>query len=155
MNDFTASDTDLVYRRNPERWIMLAVFSLEFFVFAGVYLLLLGKEPQKAMPLAIFMGIILIGLGMLAAWLWMYEVRLTPYELIYRSIFGSKTLSLSSIVGLERRRVKGKNPPTYTLKVTSNDGEVTKFVDMKLDQQWLHEKLRESCRSLKSTDFAA
>ncbi len=155
MNEFTASDSDFVYRRNPERWIMLAVCVLELFVFVGVGSLVLTKEPEKALPVIILMGAVVLLLAVLTVWLWTYEVRITGYELIVRSVFGGKTVLLSEVVGLERRRVKGKNPPQYNLHVRTSDQQTLKIVDLKLNNQWLHEKLREKCKSLKTTEFVA
>lgn len=153
MNEFTASDSDIIYRRNTERWIMLAVVVLEAFVLLGVVAAIAAKEPQKSVPVFVLMGLVLLGLILLAIWLWTYEIRITTYELVYRSIFGGKVVMLSNIVGLERRRVKGKNPPQYILKIRTSDQEILKLVDLKLNNQWLHEKLRETCRSLKTTEF--
>lgn len=155
MNDFAVSDSDLVYRRNPERWILLGVFLLESLVLLGLVFGVLNKEPEKLMPTVILMGIVVAGLAVLAAWFWTYEVRVTPYELVCRSIFGEKVVMLSEIVGLERKRVKGKNPPQYFLNIRKLDDTVMKVADLKREGQWLHERLREKCKSLKQTDFVA
>ncbi len=152
-SEFTKSDGDLVFYRKFDRWIMLGVLILESFVFLGVSLLVLAKEPEKAIPVIALMSLIVVGLIVLTAWFWSYEVRLTPYEFVHRTIFGTKIFQLSEVVSLVRRRVKGKNPPQYQLTLTTMSGESLKVVDIKGDGGWLHEAMRLKCKSLTATEF--
>lgn len=144
--EFTPSDSDLVFRRNPGRYILAGIFAFEVVLFSAIGVYAYFDDPSEFWIIVSVMGAALAFLGGVALWFWTYEARITPYELVVRSAFGSRTVPLTSITRVRRRRVKGNNPPQYNLEVTTTDDVMFRVADMKDGDTWLHERLREKCR---------
>lgn len=149
MNDnFTPSDSDLVFRRK-ERWVLLVVTIFDALLFSGILLFVVPKKNMSELLIAgSAMGAAILLLSGITAWLWTYEVRLTSYELVVRSIFGAKAIPFSMISGLERVKVQGKTPETFQLKLRTSDDQKLVLPDVKQGMFDLHTELRARCKAL-------
>lgn len=151
MADFTPTDSDLVFRRK-ERVIMAVVFALDGLLFAGIVAFVFSQKPQEALIAAGVLAFALGSLGVVAAWLWTFEVRFTPYELVVRSIFGSKVVSYSNITRLVRQRVSGKVPAQYQLRLETQDGLRWTVPDISELGSSVLAELRSRCRNAEVID---
>lgn len=120
VDTFVPSDSDLVFRRK-ERWILAGVLVFDSLLFTGLFIFLMMRNTPDLILLGGIFVVAILGLALLAAWMWTYEVRLTPYELVIRSLFGTRTFSYSNINGLRRERVPGKHPPAFQVRLVLND----------------------------------
>ena len=151
MDTFTPSDSDLVFRRK-ERWIMVAVLAFDALLFAGIFIGVLMDKPQEAYVAGAFMAFALVSLAVLTAWMWTYELRLTHYEVVVRSCFGTKTVSYGNITALKRERVKGKSPAQYQMRLTTSDNAKLVIPAITEGDRSAFDELRGRARSAKVED---
>lgn len=156
MNDnFTPSDSDLVFRRK-ERWVLVAVVFFELLLFTGIFFGVIMKGNPREIPIigGIFVAN-LVFLSVVAYWMWTYEVRITPYELVIRTFLGAKAIPFSMIVGVERVKVQGKTPETFVLKVRTSEDQRLTLPDSREGVYGLHDELRARCKALARLDDTA
>jgi hypothetical protein len=110
----------LIFRRK-ERWVLAGVLVFDSLLFIGLFVFLMQRQTPDIMLLGGIFVFAILSLAMITAWMWTYEVRLTPYELVIRSLFGTHVFSYSNINGLRRERVPGKYPPRFVMKMVLND----------------------------------
>lgn len=152
MTDFSPSDSDIVFRRK-ERFILLAVVGFEVLIFAGVFLAMVTQQGGKeAVPVGAIMVANLLFMGALTAFMWTYEVRITPYEFVVRHMFGTRVIPFSMVVGMERIKVQGKTPETFVLNLKLADGQKLRLPDVVNMERALHEELRARCKALLKPD---
>lgn len=120
MDNFTPSDSDLVFRRK-ERWIMVGVLAFDTLLFGGIFFSVLKDKPGEAWIAGGVMVLALVMLAVISAWMWTFELRLTPYEVVVRSCFGTKVVSYSNIAALKRERIKGKTPAQYQMRLSTSE----------------------------------
>jgi hypothetical protein len=149
MNDnFTPSDSDLVFRRK-ERWVLLAVTIFDAILFSGVLLFVIpGKNPQELLIAGCAMGLAVLMLALITVGMWIYEVRVTPYELVVKSLRGVNVIPFSMIASLERVKVQGKTPETFQIKVRTSDDRKLTLPDGRQGLFDLHTELRARCKAL-------
>jgi hypothetical protein len=149
MNDnFTPSDSDLVFRRK-ERWVLLAVTVFEAIFFTAILLFVIpNHKPQEQLIVASAMGVSVLLLALITVGMWIYEIRVTPYELVIKSLTGVKVIPFSMIAGLERVKVQGKTPETFMLKVRTSDDRKLTLPDVRQGLYDLHTELGARCKAL-------
>lgn len=147
-DNFTPSDSDLVFRRK-ERWILAAVVGVETILFVVLFFTVILNGKQQDVPIVggVFLANILL-LGGFAYWMWTYEVRVTPYELVIRSLLGVKVIPFSMISGLERVKIQGKAPEQFQLKIRTSDDQKLALPDAREGIYSLHEELKARCKAL-------
>lgn len=154
MAEFTPTDSDLVFRRK-ERIILAAILVLDALVLIGILGFVFIQRPEEALIVGVALSLALVVLGVVGAWLWTFEVRFTPYELVMRSIFGTKVVQYSNISRLQRQRVSGKVPAQYQLRLETQDGFNWTVPDI-LDQGTsVLAELRSRCRGAQIVDEQA
>lgn len=154
MVEFTPTDSDLVFRRK-ERFILAGVFVLDGLLFAGIVAYVFSQKPQEAWIAAGVLTLALASLGLVAAWLWTFEVRFTPYEFVMRSMFGAKVVQYSNISRLHRQRVPGKVPAQYQLRLETQDGFKWTVPDISEQGTSVLAELRSRCRGAEIIDEQA
>lgn len=154
MVEFTPTDSDLVFRRK-ERFILAGVFVLDGLLFAGIVAYVFSQKPQEALLVAGVLAFALGFLGLIAAWLWTFEVRFTPYEFVMRSMFGAKVVQYSNISRLQRQQIPGKVPAQYQLRVETQDGLNWTVPDISEQGTSVLAELRSRCRGAEIIDEQA
>lgn len=141
---FTPSDSDLVFRRK-ERWILAGVLVFDTLLFIGLFIFLMSRQTPDLVLLGGIFVFAILGLAAITAWLWTYEARLTPYELVIRSVFGTKVYTLSNIRGLRRERVPGKVPPVYQMRLVLSDDQRVVIPNVHHPETELFSELQRRC----------
>lgn len=151
MVEFTPTDSDLVFRRK-ERFLILGVLAFEAVFFTAIFFVVLTKKGVEAYIAGAAMLLALLVLGIVAAWMWTFEVRFTPYELVMRSMFGTKVVQYSNISRLQRQRVPGKTPAQYQLRLETQDGFNWTVPDISELGTSVLAELRTRCRTAEVID---
>jgi len=144
VDTFVPSDSDLVFRRK-ERWILAGVLAFDTLLFAGLFIFLMSRNTPDMILLGGIFVLAILGLALLTAWMWTYEVRLTSYELVIRSLFGTRVYSYSNINGLRRERVPGKYPPVFQMRLILNDDRRLVVPSVHHPEAVIFEELQRRC----------
>jgi len=154
MDNFTPSDSDLVFRRK-ERWIMVGVLAFDSLLFIGIFIAALKDKPGEAWIAGGVMALALIVLALVSAWFWTFELRLTPYELVVRSIFGTKIVPYSNITSIKRERIKGKTPAQYQMRLGTSDSSKLIIPVITEGDRSAFDELKAKARNAKIDDVLA
>lgn len=134
---------------------MVAVLVFDALLFTGIFFGVLMDKPQEAYLAGGVMALALVLLGVVTAWMWTFELRLTPYEVVVRSCFGSKVVSYSNITALKRERVKGKTPAQYQMRLGTSDNGKLIIPAITEGDRSAFDELRNRARNAKVEDVLA
>lgn len=151
MDTFTPSDSDLVFRRK-ERWILLGVLIFDAILFTAVYAMTMAKRGEEGWLVGGVMVLALVMLGVITAWMWTFELRLTPYEIVMRSCFGSRVIQYSNITAVAREQIKGKSPAQFQLRLRTADEQRLTIPDLANADTAVFAELTNRCRNAEVTD---
>ena len=134
---------------------MVAVLAFDALLFTGIFFAALNDKPGEAWIAGGVMALALVLLGVITAWMWTFELRLTHYEVVVRSCFGTKTVSYGNITALKRERVKGKTPAQYQMRLTTSDNAKLVIPAITEGDRSAFDELRGRARSAKVEDVLA